>query len=411
MPPALRVPQISAILLLALALRLVWALTIPVEPVSDAAAYDIFARNIAGHGVYGFTPDAPSAYWAVGTAAIYAAAYMAFGAGGLAVVVVNLASSMAIVWLLWLLGRRWFDETTGRLAALIFALWPLTIQYVTVLASELHFMALSLAGLWAWDRARDSGQRWLFLLLSGIFLAAATYIRPIALLIPATLALAAICRAPRRAGGPVLRAALVTGLIFALVTPWSLRNERVLGERAFVSTNFWANFWMGNHPGTDGEYAPLPPDVESLGELERAVILRERSLDYLRQAPGAFVTRTLWKAVRLHRAETIGVAWNRAAIERRAGPAGVTLLRLVSAGYWFAMLAAALAGVVRLAGARGLWQALLAPPVILWIYFTAIHAVIVVGDRYHMPAIPMIALLAGYALAGIRIVGRRPALR
>ena len=37
---------------------------------------------------------------------------------------------------------------------------------------------------------------------------------------------------------------------------------------------------------------------------------------------------------------------------------------------------------------------ILAPPVWLWLYFTGVHAVIVVGDRYHMPAIAIIALLA-----------------
>ena len=64
-------------------------------------------------------------------------------------------------------------------------------------------------------------------------------------------------------------------------------------------------------------------------------------------------------------------------------------------------LAAGLAGAVVLARRRGLWQALLAPPVWLWLYVTGVHAVIVVGDRYHMPATPWIALLAGLALASL----------
>ena len=59
-----------AILGLGLLLRLIWALLIPVEPVSDSAAYDMLARNIAEHGVFGFRPDEPSAYWAVGASGL-----------------------------------------------------------------------------------------------------------------------------------------------------------------------------------------------------------------------------------------------------------------------------------------------------------------------------------------------------
>ncbi len=84
-----------------------------------------------------------------------------------------------------------------------------------------------------------------------------------------------------------------------------------------------------------------------------------------------------------------------------AGAGGAKLLKLGSTAWWYAMLAAALAGAVVLARRRGIWQALLSTPVWLWLYYTGVHAVIVVGDRYHMPAIPMIALLAGLALSAL----------
>ena len=35
-----------------------------------------------------------------------------------------------------------------------------------------------------------------------------------------------------------------------------------------------------------------------------------------------------------------------------------------------------------------------------WAYFTAVHAIIVAEDRYHMPATPFMTLLAGLAIAG-----------
>ena len=407
----MRLLTLPVLLGLALALRLGWAALVPVEPVSDSAAYDTFARNIAFHGVYGFTPDEPGAYWAVGTAAIYAGAYLILGANALSVVLVNLLSSLVAVWGLWDIGRRWFGEAEGRIAALLFACWPMAIQFTTVLASELHFIALTMLGLMAWDRARDprSGGFWVWTLAAGLAFAGATYVRPIALLVPAALALAALLHAPRRSVGDILKAAVVTALVFLSVSPWSARNERLFGEPVFMSTNFWPNFWMGNHPGTNGEYSPLPEETGSLSETGRSDYMRELALEHLRADPLGFVTRTVRKSVLLHQRETIGVAWNAAGVRALAGETGATMLKLVSTLWWYAMLAAALAGAVLLVRRRGLRGALFAPPVWLWLYFTAIHAVIVVGDRYHMPAIPMIALLAAVTFGSVPALrARRP---
>ena len=142
------------VLFLGLALRLIWIFLFPINPISDAAAYETFATNIAEHGVYGWTPDQPGAYWAVGPAAIYAAGYMVFGTGStLAVVLPNLLSSILVICGVFDLGRKWFDRRVGVIAALLFAIWPLAIQFTTVLASELHFMALSVMALVTWERS------------------------------------------------------------------------------------------------------------------------------------------------------------------------------------------------------------------------------------------------------------------
>lgn len=393
-------PSPGLIMSLALALRLVWALLIPVDPVSDPAAYATFATNIVEHGVYGFRPDAPGAYWAVGTAAIYAGTYMLFGTGSaLGVVAVNLLSALVVVWLLYDLGRRWFGEAEGRIAALIFAVWPMTIQFTTILASEIHFMALTLGAIACWDRAGRSASGITFLLLSGAFFAGATYVRPIALLIPVVLALAVLVRAPLEAPGAILKAAVTTALIFTLVAPWSTRNERVLGEPVFMSTNFWPNFWMGNHAGTGGGYTPLPPETSGMSETERSDHMKTLAITDLRADPAGFVWRTVWKVAKLHERETIGVVWNEAGIAALVGGAGVTALKLLSAAWWYAVLIAALTGIAVLVQRQGVLATLLCTPVWLWGYFTGVHAVTVVGDRYHMPAIPMVALLAAVALS------------
>ena len=384
-----------------MALRIGWALVFPVEPTSDSFAYHTFARNIVDHGVYGWTPDEPGAYWPVGTSAIVAATYALLGDTFAGVVATNLLAAFVTLVLVNRLGTVYFGGVAGFWATVAVAFWPNLIYFTTILSSELYFMALALAGVHFWERATARADRWGgwgHVLLCGLALGAACYVRPIALFIPATLALVGLVQGPRVFLGGAVRALAVTLILIAVVAPWSYRNYTVFGERVFVSTNFGPVFWMGNNPETSGGYMSLPGWVRGMSQTERADALKDEAMQYIRDEPLAFVGRTALKALRLHERETIGVAWNNAAIERQLGSSGLMLMKVLATGYWYVILAAGLLGVWRL-GQERFWSAFFNPAFAIWAYVTLLHAIILVQDRYHMPSTPFIAMLAGVAVA------------
>jgi 4-amino-4-deoxy-L-arabinose transferase-like glycosyltransferase len=389
-----------AILALGLLLRLTWALIIPVQPVSDSAAYDLLARNILDHGVFGFRPDEPSAYWAVGAPAVVAATYGLLGDTYWGVVVLNIAASLGTIVFVERLGTHYFDRMAGLWAAAVIALWPNLILFTTIIASELYFIFFTVGGLWFWERR--GGTRWLDTVLAGAFWAAACYMRPIILLFPVALLIASAPGGPRAVLRAAAKCAVAIALILTLVAPWTARNAQVFGEPVLVSTNFGANFWMGNNPGSTGDYMPLPEWGEFLGEVERSDALLEAAKAYIREEPGAFLLRTGEKALLLHSRETIGVAWNAPSIEARIGSVALLPLKLVSTAYWFLALGLALAGFVIVLLRNGVWG-IFHPAFAAWSYFTAIHAIIVAGDRYHMPSVPFMALFAGLMLAQLAL--------
>ncbi len=382
------------IMALALVVRAVWIALIEVNPVSDSQAYDIFARNMALHGVFGFKPDEPGAYWAVGAPAIYAASYIVFGINNFAVIFVNMISTGLILWLIYLLGKLYFNTTTALIATLIFALWPVAIQFTTAIASELHFMAAMLAALLFWAKAKPGQNFVLNTVICGILFAAATYIRPVAQLIPVVLVILGLIYRDSPLWGLFAKLSIVLVAIFLLIQPWSARNERVFGVPVSISTNFGPNLWMGNHPGTEGGYTPLPEWTHEMGEIERSEALEQVAVDYIKAEPVAFVTRTLRKVVLLHNRETIGVAWNSSEIKRVFGDLGETLMKVIASLYWFAALGLTIAAVIYISWQGNARYVLSAPPFILILYLVAVHAVIVVEDRYHLPQIPLMALLA-----------------
>ena len=386
------------ILLAGMALRIIWGLVVPVIPVSDSAAYDQFARNIADHGVYGWTPDQPSAYWAVGASALVAFTYL-FADGYSGVVIVNLIAGLISITLTHALAARWFGARTALWAMAIVAFWPNLIFFTTVLSSELHFIAVMLAGLYFWQR--PAGHPMANLIAAGVIWGLAAYIRPVILLVPITLALVDLARGPRRFAITAAESVIAILLILLVAMPWTIRNDRLLGRPVMISTNFGPNLWMGNNPASFGGYMPLPAEVEGMSEIARSDYLTAQAKAFIHENPGHAVRLMGQKLIRLNIRETIGVVWNQAALTPMIGAAGVTGVKLIATGYWYLLLIGGLAGIGVMWRRAGIVAAFFNPPVALWGYFTSLHMVVVAEDRYHMPSSPFIAMLAAVAIAAI----------
>jgi 4-amino-4-deoxy-L-arabinose transferase-like glycosyltransferase len=378
------------VLALGLFLRAIWALIVPVEPVSDSNAYLIYAQNLFHHGVYGLTPEEPGAYWPVGTSAIAAATFLVFGEGFGGVVAMNIAATAIIIYATYRIGVLWFGRAAAFVAAGLIAFWPNLILFTTVLSSELYFIAMVMAGLLFWER-RD---RALPLVACAMCWGLACYLRPVALLLPVALFASAFPHSLRSTLATMLQTSVIVAIMLMTVLPWSWRNYQVFREPVLVSTNFGPNLWMGNNPESTGGYMPLPEWVAQMSETERAKVLEDAAKSYIASDPLGFAVRTAKKAVKLFERETIGVGWNAAAIERLAGGTGLLLAKLVATGYWYGLLFLATIGLLQLARNMG-WRMLFHPAVLSVAYFTGIHAIVVAEDRYHMPVSGVIALLAG----------------
>ena len=391
---------------LALILRAGWALMVPVAPVSDGFAYNLLAQNLANGTGYCWAPGVPTAYWPVGTSFIYSLFYRVFGLGFTPIVVFNIFISLGTVWLTMILAERWFGPRVALVTGVLFAAWPVQIEFTTVLASELIFNFLVVLLLVVWEQPRLN--TWLKAALVGLLGAATCYIRPVGLFLPAILYAISINR-ERRFVLPVLKAGVAFGVMALAIAPWSLRNERVFGKFEMISTNGGTNLWMGNNPDGPGITKDLPAETLKMQEAERDVYLGRVARTYMREYPGRFLMRTLKKALWLHDHETIGVHWNLVALERKFGEAGIWRLKLLSDLYWWAMLPLGFAGVCLLLMRQGGWVLVTSPPVVLWAYFTTLHAVIVVQDRYHFPSAPFIGILAALAVctAQERWAGRK----
>lgn len=387
-----------AILFVGMGLRILWALVVPVEPVSDSWAYHQFARTLVEHSVYGWTADEPTAYWAVGTSALIAFTYL-FTDSYAGVVILNLIAGLMMLVLTHRLTMRWFGAATALWAIALIAFWPNLIFFTTIVSSELFFISMTLAGLFFWQK--PDGNPVLNLFLAGLLWGLTAYIRPVILLVPVALALVDLARGPRRFAITALQAGISILLIILVTLPWSMRNQQVFGEKVMVSTNFGPNFWMGNNPASDGGYMELPVEVIGMDEIERNDYLKAQAKEYIRHNPTGAIQLMGKKLVKLNIRETIGVAWNATSLYSLIGENGVLVTKLIATGYWYLLLLSGLSGIMILARNDSLIAALFNQPVGLWGYFISLHVVVVAEDRYHMPASAFIAIMAAVTLSEI----------
>jgi 4-amino-4-deoxy-L-arabinose transferase-like glycosyltransferase len=388
------------ILFIALLLRLLWAIAaIPIVPVSDCNAYDTFAQNLANGYGYGWTSTSLTSYWPPGTSFVYSIFYRLFGHTYVPIIILNLLLGITIIWCSMQLAERWFNQQVAWLTGLLLTLWPVTIQFTTVLSSELLFTALFLLALVIW--LNESTHLWLRALLVGLVLAAACYVRSATLFIPILLLLFrwVNTREILRSLAAIIVVFIVMSL---LIAPWSIRNTRLYGQFVLMSTNTGVALWIGNNPKAYGGHMNVPPELNEkmvgMNLAQRSTYLKATAVAYIKQEPLKFVIRTFKKLIRLHERETIGVAWNEPGLVSHYGTGVLLPLKIVSQGYWLAMLGLALIGIILLGKQQGWITMIIHPLIVIWGYFALGHAVTEIGDRYHFYSIPMIAILAALTI-------------
>ena len=396
--------RLLGVLLLAMTLRIVWACAIPVVPVSDSNAYDTFARTLAESGVFGWNKNEPFAFWPPGTSMIYSVVYRVFGVQYLPIVVLNVLLSIGIIVSTMRWACRFGGPRCSLFAGLVLAVWPTLVLFTTVLASELPFMLLVTVAFDLWTLER--GRPWRRALVAGALLGAAAMVRPVALALPALIAFS--CAVQGRIGMSRLleqgRMWIVAMLALAcLVAPWAWRNYVLYNHVALISTNGGTTLWMGNAPGTTGEYMDPPDWALKLNDYERDQELGRIAREQIRADPFGFLRLSGRKLIWLYNHESIGVVWNEPGIEQEFGVGAVRPLKGLTHASWALIVLAAAWGAVALFTSRGVRRALFDPLIISVIFYSAVHAAIVSQDRYHLEFAPQMAILAGLGLASVRV--------
>jgi 4-amino-4-deoxy-L-arabinose transferase-like glycosyltransferase len=379
--------------------RLAWILVCPNEPTSDQVIYHDSARWFVERLGYVDAVGKPAGYWPVGYVVLLAPFYAIFGPHPPVAFLVNTLCGAATIFTTWGLTRTLFGPLAARPAAWIAAILPTFILYTTCVASENAVLPGLVGAVWLMaiptgTTNREERRRVFLDAGAGILLGLTTYVRGTALpfvLIPLALGF----RTPSRALG---RVAFIAACVFLLTLPWGLRNRQHFGAFSLTSINAGANLWMGNHEGSNGMAADLPPDLpRSLAQKD--AILRKRAVEYIKTHPGDAVKLAVKRVVGTLRSDTIAATWNEVGLRKQFGDGAISAAKGICTLGYFSLLVAAALGVWRRRRSSGLDVGDLT--LLIVICLVAVPFVIIVGgNRYHLPMQPFLAVWAGAWLAG-----------
>lgn len=402
------------------ALLLLWSLyliprslliLLDVQPWSDAAYYFERAGELAAGQGYISPEGQPTAFWPPGWPLALSLAFKAFGASVPVVGLFNLVFAGFSAALLLLLARRITgSELAARLALLLIALYPNNAAYVPLALTEVFYTALLLAICWLLVEQRH----WLCLAGAGLLLGLATLVKAQTLVVVPLVLGIALLRAPKfwAAVPETIAKGLALGAFAALVVaPWSLRNERVLGQVVLVSTNGGVTLATGNNASATGGYVDNDPAYlalqarkGALDEIAFDAAAKRLGVEWIKANPGKFVALMPVKFFKLWGPDGEAVwSYEKGAASYAAHSGLYKAVRWANqAWYWMLLGLFAVAAVVQLRrrwrAGTGLFDWWLLPYGIA-AYPTAICLVFSGQTRFHYPAMPFIAISAAWLLA------------
>jgi 4-amino-4-deoxy-L-arabinose transferase-like glycosyltransferase len=181
-------------------------------------------------------------------------------------VLAQIVVSMLSLLLVWRIAERVFpNRGAGTTAAWLYALEPISILYSVRMMPETFFVLLLLAMIDRLLSFYETGKL-STLSVTGLLLAAATYVRPVSYYLVFPLAVALVVTAPRGRGYRWKAPVVLLLSVLPLLAAWQLRNKVETGYSGFssiVEQNLY--FYQSAEVTAELDHIPLGAEQKKLG--------------------------------------------------------------------------------------------------------------------------------------------------
>lgn len=376
---------------LALSLRLLVLIAMPIEPTGDPASHERAAWSVAqGHG---YVRDGhPDPHYPPGYVLFASAFYFLAGRDWVVLAAVNCLVDAGTALLVYRLAEAVWSPRGGRLAAMLYALNPAMLINAQVI------MYGPLLGLLLVTLVLVHRRPVLFGLAAGV----AALVKPIVLPVP-ILACWVHAIAKRRPVDILRRAAISVVVMMFVISPWTLRNYVEFDRLLLISANGGWVLWWGNNDASEG--LMMPWNDEQKATRGPAVIdldkrMGREALAWIAENPLRFLALIPKK-----QAHTWGTEAASLPDLASLGATGELLARSVVQFYYiFLALSVSYICLVRAHGVCATSEGQMI--IILLLLLLGIHSVYIGWAFYHQSFLPLMSVVAA---GGIGLIERRTA--
>lgn len=197
----------------------------------------------------------------------------------------------------------------------------------------------------------------------------------------------------------LVRVGIALGVgVAILIVPWAARNEAAMGRPYLINDNLAYNLRIAHAPNSTGTSVP-PQDLwderPGISFKERELFFDEaggkRALAYARAHPKRELELAVYRVGYLVRSDSADAIWESLRVRPNGGRASLYLL--LGDLFYYPLVALAALSVLLLKPSRlcvALWSSIL-----VWI---GLHLVFAGEPRYHVPLMPVAAVLAAGAV-------------
>ena len=379
----------------------------------DEADYDMLARNLAlGNGyVYSDrkTQNVPVTFRPPGYPFFISLVYRCFDGIGpyyyqphkpavFAMRIVQAFLGATVPLLVYFLALHIFSRRVALIAGLIMAFYTTFIFFTAALMTENLFIPTLLLSLLL--LLKTEGKYPIHFCITGaLVLGYAIHIRPeLVFFLPVLFVWFYLSTRDKRKA--LIRWGIVAGIVIIMVTPWSVRNYRLLNQFVFLDVRTGYNLYIGYHDGADGSFSmkaaktlafDLPQDRTGKWEMIRQTWGTEQAIKFIKEHP--------WRAIGLLPLKFLHF-WD---LDKREylfaysygyiGHLPSVLLALALALVMLPFAFVVLGGIIGVTFTRpipsGVWLFLS-----LILFYTIGYTLLFGEPRFHMPLAPLLAVLA-----------------
>lgn len=377
------------------ALSLIYISQVEYTPAYDFKFYHQQAINIInGSGIVNIWGE-PTAYWPIGYSFLLAPFFALFGSKLIVAQALNLILIAIIILLTYLLSKALFDKKIARCSALIIAFLPSWIFFSLIPIADIPF-TLAITSMMLLLIRKASLFNEIFI---GLLFGVAMLMRPVVLFLPVLFFLYRMVR-DKKWKAALVQLIIIFALGEAVMLPWQIRNYNAFNRFVLVSTNGGRHVWMGNNDRASGGYLDeqfyVPPEtwqrMLSLDEAERDQFAFKQGVNWALNHPLKAVLLWPKKLIQFYYRDSKCITYGLQSDYETFSPSTISAMIFLTEGYYYALFIAFLIGGFYFIRRDKLSnRSILISGMIL--YFTVIHFPFVAEGRYHMPLMPLFAIL------------------